>query len=99
MAFYNAYDISVYLYEFHRGEQKAITSKNLCNLFHLNDKSLRNMINELRIDGTPICSSSKGYFYASSRDEVIKTIKHLSHRVDGINNALFGLKNIVVNAD
>ena len=48
---------------------------------------LREVINELRISGCPIISSSKGYKWSNNEEEIMTTIQGLHSRADKINSA------------
>lgn len=75
------------------GEDNAIFSKELEKIFHTNGNAIREKVNSLRQQGIPICSSSNGYYYASSKIDVMKTISNLSSRIVGITKAISGLNS------
>lgn len=66
-----SYEIMCYLRDHHKGEDKAILSRNLERLFDLDGRSLRRKISELRDNGYRICSGPKGYYFAASEEEFI----------------------------
>ena len=84
-------DLSVYLKEYHRGQENAASSKELEAAFHVNRRELRRAVNRLRCDGHPICSADAGYFYASRQSEVKATIAQLTGRIFKIAAAAKGL--------
>jgi len=83
--------IAEYLKRYHLGEQNAVTSRELERTFELHGKELRDLINTLRRSGVPIASSSSGYFYPATEQEVRITIAHMTHRISGIAAAIHGL--------
>ena len=64
-----SYEIMRYLHDHHKGEDKAILSRNLERLFELDGRSLRRKISKLREDGYRICSGPHGYYYAANEEE------------------------------
>lgn len=84
-------DLSVYLKEYHRGQENAASSKELEAAFHVNRRELRRAVNRLRCDGHPICSADAGYFYAARQSEVKATIAQLTGRISKIAAAAKGL--------
>lgn len=84
-------EIGEYLKERHFGENRIITNNGLCELFNISGTYLRKVINQLRIDGVPICSNNEGYWYAGSPQEIAMTIVQLNSRITGIKNAVKGL--------
>lgn len=79
----------------HGGEHNAVVSKEIERRFRIKGSEVRALVNELRCQGVPICSSSKGYFYATSRDEVESTVNHLNSRIGKMVEARDGMKNIL----
>jgi hypothetical protein len=59
--------------------------------FGISGPALRQIVNRLRGQGVPICSDEKGYYYAASETELRATIRQLSGRIAGIENARNGL--------
>lgn len=51
-------DIVEYLKEFHTSEGKAVKARELCVLFNVHEKQLRNIVSDLRQNGEAICSST-----------------------------------------
>lgn len=64
-------DIVEYLKEFHTSEGKAVKARELCVLFNVHEKQLRNIVSDLRQNGEAICSSTKECSY-SKRHWVIQ---------------------------
>lgn len=64
-------DIESYLVFFHFGTHKAIPMKKLAGIFNINDRALRRVISNIRMNGEfYIVGSIKGY-YAVKRDDFI----------------------------
>ena len=70
------------------GKSNAIPGSKICSGFNNNTKfklqgvRLRKIINHLRNQGEPICSSSKGYFYPATNKELLDTVVSISQRID-----------------
>lgn len=86
-----------YMQTEHKGKANAVFSKELERLFHCKGTEIRRMVNELRIKGVPICSCSRGYYYAENRSDIEETIAHLDGRVSKIKAAQDGLREILNN--
>lgn len=84
-------DFLFYLKDKHTGEENYITSGDLENLFCINGKKVRKIVNELRCNGQPVCSDVNGYFYAENRNEIDNTAQQLLGRTRKINEAVSGL--------
>lgn len=80
-----------YLRQYHLGENGAATSQELERTFSMRGKAVRDTVNRLRRKGVPIASSTSGYFYAATEQEVRATIAHMTHRISGIAAAIRGL--------
>ncbi len=81
-----------YLRQYHLGESRAATSRELEITFSARGKEIRDAVNRLRRNEVPIASSASGYFYAAAEQEIDATIAHLTHRISGIAAAIRGLK-------
>lgn len=86
-----ANDIEEYLKEHHMTEKTAIKARELGELFNVKGKPLRDVINLLRQDGVPICSSWFGYWYSTKPEDIDKTVKQLESRIAHIEKAVQGL--------
>lgn len=75
-----------YLKEEHTGKDKAVHSKELERLFHLNGRSVRRRIRALREDGYPICSDETGYYYAENQKDINRTVDRFNENVTGLSN-------------
>lgn len=85
-------DIVEYLKEYHTQELTAIKGRELCVLFNLTDKHLRNVISDLRQNGEAICSSSYGYWYSTDPDDIELTLRRLEGQVSNMEKTVAGLK-------
>ncbi|MBQ9825927.1 MAG: hypothetical protein IJM61_01935 [Firmicutes bacterium] len=85
------YLIEAFLREYHKGEERAVHSKDLEALFFISGRDLRRLISELRKEEIPICSSRNGYFYAGSQADIRKCAKMLGSLSDGVNNSRMSL--------
>jgi hypothetical protein len=70
------------------GKSNAIAGTKICSGFNNNTDfklqtvRLRKIINYLRNQGEPICSSSKGYFMPSNKQEIKDTCISIQQRID-----------------
>lgn len=85
-----------YLKEHHTDEYEAIKGRDLCDLFNLTGKQLRNVVSSLRQDGAAVCSSSHGYWYSESREDIEKTLRRLEGQVENMNISIAGLKKVLL---
>ena len=85
------YILEAFLREHHKGEERAIHSKELEALFSLTGRALRRIISELRKEEIPICSSKDGYFYAKTQAEIKKCAGMLGNLSDGVNSSRISL--------
>lgn len=84
-------DIVAYLRDYHNTEFTAIKGRDLCTLFNLHSKQIRNIVGELRQSGEPICSSNCGYWYSTNVEDLDRTIGRLSAQVKNMNLSVDGL--------
>lgn len=59
------------------GEENAITCKKLADISESDPREIRECINRERLQGEPICASSKGYFKPKTIDDLKKTTSRL----------------------
>ena len=83
--------IAKHLADYHLGESRAVTSKELERTFHIRGPDLRRAINRLRGKSHPICSFDYGYYYAETDEELRRTIRQLQSRIKKIAHAERGL--------
>ena len=85
-------DLLEYLKEYHTEESKAIKGRELCVLFNLTDKHLRNVVSDLRQAGEAVCSSHYGYWYSTKPEDIEKTLRRLEGQVSNMYRSIEGLK-------
>ena len=62
----------------HVGKENAIHSRVFEQRYDISGRTLRDMISSLRrIEGYPICSCSKGYFYPETKAELDDTVRRM----------------------
>lgn len=83
----------------HKGRRKAITSKEIENDFQCKGTEVRKIVNKLRSNGVPICSSPTGYYYAETKSEIKDTLAHLESRIKKIEKAKEGMEETLKNYD
>lgn len=74
------------------GRASAVTSRELTSLFNIEGKDLRPIIHDLRVEGVPICSCNRGYYYSEDKEEVRKVMESLNERAMKIMEASYGLE-------
>lgn len=84
-------EVLEYLKDYHTGTGNAIISEEIENVLNLDRRTLQRYIKELRGRGIPICSGSKGYYYAANQDEINRTVAWLNSMVTGVSNSRTGL--------
>ena len=83
--------IAAYLKTYHKGAERVVSSRELEAAFQIRGPDLRRLINSLRGDGVPICSSASGDYYAGTEEELRRTIRQLRSRIKKIAHAERGL--------
>ena len=73
------------------GQDSRITSRDLERITNLTGTSLRAEVNRLRTEGAQIDSDDKGYYIATTQEELTATIKNIESRRNAMNRALEGL--------
>ena len=82
-----------YLKNHHAGEENAITDRELRRSYGLHGAELRALVNALRQNGVPICSSERGYYFAAGKRDIEKTIDHLAGRQHSLSLVIAGLRD------
>lgn len=85
-------DVAEYLKEYHSSEKTALKGRELCVLFNVTSKQVRNIVSELRQAGEPICSSNYGYWYSDDPEDLDRTIARLAAQVVNMERAIEGLR-------
>ena len=91
--------LAEYLEQYHTGASNAAISRELELTFGIKGIQVRHMVNALRREGVPIASSSDGYYFAATDQEVRSTIAHLTRRIGGIAAAIRGLNRSLEQED
>ena len=73
----------------------VVKAKTLRDTFGISGGTLRVLINELRCQGWPICSCSRGYYLACKPAEIEQTIKNLKGRQMKMQYAIDGLSKLI----
>lgn len=73
------------------GQNNPITSRDLERLTGMSGAEIRGEIHRLRLAGHPIGSDTRGYFIATTAEELGHTIRSLDSRARHINDARLGL--------
>lgn len=83
--------ITKYIKAHSDGRKHPICGSAIADAFGISGAEVRRLVNAARTNGDPICSSGRGYYIASDRDEVQQTIDSLQGRIAGMSSAVFGL--------
>ena len=54
-----------------------LTAKNLAYRLKTTERGVRDIVSELRINGYPVCSDSKGYWAAASPKDMVDTVRRI----------------------
>ena len=84
-------EIAGYLEKYHSGERTVVSSRELETAFQIRGPDLRRIINSLRGQGIPICSTQSGYYFAATKEELEHTVRQLRSRICSIAHAGRGL--------
>lgn len=84
--------VADYLLKYCKGLENASHSNILQKKFGISAREVRRIVNELRINGMPICSGQSGYWWAGSEVELVSTIKALEASANSILDAVAGLQ-------
>lgn len=90
-------EFAEWLKQYHRGEANAVKAREMVQWG--NSRELRNMVNNLRVNGYPICTGNVGYYYALTRAELNGTIKFLASYMKNIKHAYVGLVGAYTSSD
>ena len=91
-------NITDYLSKYHTDETSALKNRDLRTLFNLTERQVRRVVNELRRDGVPICSSSEGYWYSSDRADIVKTLNRMEAQKNNMELSIAGLRGLLQEA-
>lgn len=83
----------------HVGERNAITARHMRRKGYGDAVFIRYIVHNLRVAGIPICSGSKGYYFAENLDELTTMVISLSGRAEAIMKAHEGLLKSILELD
>ena len=66
-----------------RGREFCASSTELGRAIGVGRKTVQKIVSRLRRKKIPICSTSNGYFYAKTAQDIIRTIELLQRMIDG----------------
>lgn len=69
------------LKKYHTGMEMAVSGKELELALGIRRDTIQKMVHQLRMEGVPICSSSSGYFYAQTRQELAETVARFNKHI------------------
>ena len=78
-------------------KDNLIDSNQLSKYFDITRTEVRQIINNARSEGIPICSNRWGYYFSTDDEDVQKTVKSLNGRVHANNKAIAGMSAYVGN--
>lgn len=84
--------ITNYIHTHSKGKEQPIPGSHIAKALGITGVKVREQINDARSCGDPICSSHRGYYIASSKDDLNDTIESMLGRIEGINRAVAGLR-------
>ncbi len=74
------------------GRRLTVKSRELGQALHINKKTVKRWVGELRRAGIPICSGPGGYFYARDAGDIYQTIRFLWIKMESIRSSIHGLE-------
>lgn len=84
--------ITNYISTHSKGREQPILGSHIAKALGITGVKVRKQINDARSCGDPICSSSRGYYIASSKEELNDTIESMLGRIEGFSRAVAGLQ-------
>lgn len=88
----------------HKGKDNIVSSKQICEFlnergYHIKPECINAIIRRVMFERRlPICSlNSKGYFWATTKEEIQKTIDDLQGRIEEMQNRIEHLKSFIIN--
>lgn len=76
----------------------SLTSRDLSEITGDSRENIRKIINELRTEGIPVCSTNAGYFISENPRDIEKTVNSLEGRIRSIKGAAMGLRICIAKA-
>lgn len=87
-------EFAEWLKDYHLGKDSAIKAKDMRQWG--TPREIRDVVNQLRKEGVPICSGNVGYYYAKTSSEVKRVLKFLQGFLREIEQARLGLSQAYV---
>ena len=78
----------------HSGEENLVRACDLDGWGTPNH--IRRIVHAARAKGFPLCSNSKGYFYAGNATDILKTIMRLKSKIQGLQEVVLRLEDAYV---
>tara|TARA_R110000744_G_scaffold63081_2_gene129897 strand:- start:869 stop:1219 length:351 start_codon:yes stop_codon:yes gene_type:complete len=73
-------------------KEDAIYSAEIENTLNLVGPQVRTIVHAMRVQGHPVCSNTKGYFWGT-REEVKETVRSLEQRLRSLAEVIRGMQN------
>lgn len=89
--------VTQYIMKHSNGKKHPVCGSQIAKAYEISGWEVRRLINVARCKGDPICSCSSGYYIASDRQEIQKTIDSLDSRIAAMSNARNGLQKSLSN--
>lgn len=89
--------VTQYIMKHSNGKKHPVCGSQIADAFEISGYTVRQLINAARCKGDPICSCGAGYYIASDRQEIQKTIDSLDSRIAAMSNARNGLQRSLSN--
>ncbi len=71
--------------------REPVSASKISSRLGVSGIKIREVVNQARREGLPICSCHKGYYISDDKQEIEKTIKSLAHRAESMMTAAQGL--------
>lgn len=88
----------------HKGKDNIVSAKQICEFlnergYHANPDAINMTIRKVMYERhLPICSAnSKGYFWATTKEEIQMTIDDLQGRIEEMQNRIDHLQSFIIN--
>lgn len=82
-----------------RGKEHRITARQIAAMFEIHDSQVRDVINQLRCGGVPVCSDRRGYYLSDDPVDIRAQIMSIEHRMNAMFDAIQGLKTALPGGD
>lgn len=79
------------------GEKNAISNRELAYRAGINERGVRKLVHEARIEGEPICSSDSGYWLAENIAEVDLSLRRIYSQIKQMSETAHNLEIVKEN--